>query len=216
MPGTEIELSDLACTIGGQPLFGGANLRVERGRRVRIAGPSGCGKSTLLKCVMGFVVPSAGVIRIDGQELTAATVWTLRRRLAYLAQEPDLGQGRVIDRLREPFGYRHNAERRWEQDALKRWMEFFYLPDDLLHKDLKTLSGGEKQRLAVILSLLLGRTTFLLDEPVSAMDTVGRKRFIQLFAEHPDWTAVFISHDESLAELADQTVDLMQWKGQAR
>lgn len=156
----EIEVSDLACTVGGQRLFAGANLRVERGRGVRIAGPSGCGKSTLLKCVMGFVAPSSGVICIDGQELTAATVWTLRRHLAYLAQEPDLGQGRVLDRLREPFGYRHNAERRLEETTLKHWMDYFHLPQELLHKDLKTLSGGEKQRLAVVLAILLGRTTF--------------------------------------------------------
>lgn len=45
------------------------------------------------------------------------------------------------------------------------------------------------------------------------MDAAARKRFVQLFAEQPDWTAVFISHDETLAELADEAVDLTQWKG---
>jgi ABC-type multidrug transport system ATPase subunit len=203
-----IETDNLSCDVAGHRLFGGLTLRVERGQRVRIAGPSGCGKTTLLKTFMGFVPAASGTIRIEGVELNDASVWTLRHKLAYLAQEPDLGAGLVLPRFREPFAYRRNADVRFDADRLGQWLDFFYLPDAILHKELKSLSGGEKQRLALILAILLGRTIFLLDEPVSAMDAAGRKRFLQVFQEHPDWTAVFISHDESLAEMADHTIDL--------
>ena len=208
-----IETDNLTCDIAGHRLFEGLTLRVERGQRVRIAGPSGCGKSTFLKSLMGFVPTASGTIRIEGAELNETSVWTLRHKLAYLAQEPDLGAGRVLDRLHEPFGYRRNADVRFDPDRLNHWLDFFYLPQAVLQKELKSLSGGEKQRLAVILAILLGRTIFLLDEPVSAMDTAGRRRFLQMFQEHPDWTAVFVSHDESLAALADQTIDLSALKG---
>jgi ABC-type iron transport system FetAB ATPase subunit len=203
-----IETDNLSVDFGPRRLWQGLNLSIGQGQRVRIAGPSGCGKSTLLKCLMGFVPAVSGLIRIDGQELNPVSVWPLRQKLAYLAQEPDLGTGGVLSRLREPFAYRRNAAIRFDPDRLLQWLDYFYLPEDILQKELKTLSGGEKQRLAVILAILLGRTIFLLDEPVSAMDAAGRQRFIQMFREHPEWTALFISHDESLAHIADETVDL--------
>lgn len=205
---TCIETDNLTVTFDSRPLWQGLSLRVERGRRVRIAGPSGCGKSTLLKCLMGFVPGFSGTIRIERQELDAESVWTLRRKLAYLAQEPQLGTGTVLSRLREPFGYRHNAGMRFDREKLDQWLDYYHLPRGIVAHDLATLSGGEKQRLAVISMIMLERTIFLLDEPVSALDARSRRQFVRMFQEHPDWTAVFVSHDESLAELADETVDL--------
>lgn len=211
-----IETDNLSVEFTPQRLWQGLNLRIEQGRRVRLAGPSGCGKTTLLKCLMGFVPGVSGTIRIDEQELTPVSVWQLRQKLAYLAQEPDLGNGPVLSRLREPFAYRRNAALHFDTGALNQWLDYFYLPQDILHKELKMLSGGEKQRLAFILSILLGRTIFLLDEPVSAMDAAGRRRFIRMFQEHPDWTVLFISHDESLAAIADHTIDLADAKGRGQ
>ena len=211
-----IETDRLSVNIGPRRLWHGLNLRIAHGQRVRLAGPSGCGKSTLLKCLMGLVPPADGTIRIDQQELTCDTVWSLRQKLAYCAQEPDVGTGLVLARLREPFAYRRNAARCFDEDRLHHWLDYYRLPEDILHKDLKSLSGGEKQRLAVILAILLGRTIFLLDEPVSAMDTAARQQFIRMFSDHPDWTALFVSHDESLTHIADQTIDLAALQGAAQ
>ncbi|SRR5690554_4866136 len=213
---TCIEIDNLSVSFNSITLWRELTLRIEHGRRVRIAGPSGCGKSTLLKCLMGFVPDFSGLIRIDRQELNVENVWTIRQKLAYLAQEPDLGSGPVLARLQEPFAYRRNAGIRFEFDRLYHWLEYYYLPQEILNKDTDALSGGEKQRLAVILAILLQRTIFLLDEPVSAMDTRSRRRFIDMFADHPEWTVLFISHDESLAELAEETIDLSAAKGAVR
>lgn len=210
-----IEIDNLSCGFSGQRLFDGLCLSLEQGQRVRIAGRSGCGKSTLLKSLMGFVCPIGGTIRIEGVELNEASVWGLRRKLAYLAQEPDLGTGQVLERLREPFRYRQNAGVQFDEQSLNQWLEYFHLSEGILHKELKTLSGGEKQRLAVILAIMLGRTIFLLDEPVSAMDTTSRLRFTQLFQDHPEWTLLFISHDESLAILAECTINLESGQGRS-
>ena len=119
-----------------------------------------------------------------------------------------MGAGNVLDRMRQPFGYRHNAGAAFDLQALRQWLDYYHLPEAILDKDIRTLSGGEKQRLAVILAVMLGRTTFLLDEPVSALDAASRRQFVKMFQEHPDWTAVFVSHDEALAELAEATVEL--------
>ena len=211
-----IETDNLSVSFNEITLWQGLSLRIEHGRRVRIAGPSGCGKSTLFKCLMGFVPNLSGLIRIDRQELNAENVWTIRQKLAYLAQEPDLGSGPVLARLQEPFAYRRNAGIRFDIDRLHHWLEYYYLPREILNKDTGALSGGEKQRLGVILAILLQRTIFLLDEPVSAMDARSRRRFIDMFADHPEWTVLFISHDQSLAELAEETIDLSAVNGAAR
>jgi len=65
----------------------------------------------------------------------------------------------------------------------------------VLRKDTSELSGGEKQRLAIIVSILLERKVFLLDEVTSSLDKQLKKKVINYFIERDDWTIVAISHD---------------------
>ena len=65
----------------------------------------------------------------------------------------------------------------------------------MLRKDPSELSGGEKQRLAIIVSILLERKVFLLDEVTSSLDKHLKKKVINYFIEQDDWTIVAISHD---------------------
>lgn len=144
------------------------------GGRSTIAGPSGCGKSTLLKCVLGFEQPAAGSIRLFGAELKAASVWGLRRKLAWVPQEPELGEGTAREFLAHMFGYRTNrgdAGRLGRADELARE---FLLDGSILGQPVGRLSGGEKQRVALIAALLLERPLLLVDEPFSALDPEAR------------------------------------------
>ena len=65
-----------------------------------------------------------------------------------------------------------------------------------MRKILKHLSGGEKQRIGILIALMLGRDIFLLDEATSALDSELKKRVVDNFLKHEDWTVFIISHDK--------------------
>lgn len=189
-------------------LFDGLSFSVQSGRRVCIQGRSGSGKSTLLKTLMGLVIPDAGHIRIDGQTLTGNSVWGLRARISCVSQEPDLGAGSAIDRIRRPFSYHANAHLKWNMQQVHDYFDILKLDRKLLTRDVAELSGGEKQRIAIMIALLLARPILLLDEPVSALDKESKAAFKQLLSDDTDRTVLFVSHDESLLEIADETINL--------
>lgn len=116
-----LDIQHLKLTFGDQHLFQDFNLRLEPGENVILSGPSGCGKSTLMRCILGFIPPDDGTIEVFGTDLTSASVWSLRRRMAYVPQEPELGSGRVRSGIEDIFSYRSN---RHLQSNIKRVPEF--------------------------------------------------------------------------------------------
>jgi putative ABC transport system ATP-binding protein len=202
----ELTINNLTHDFAKQPLFEKLSFHVRSGQKVCIGGPSGSGKSTLLKMLMGFVVPAEGEILIGRERLTEDSVWALRRQIAYVAQEPDLGDGIVIDRIRRPFDYHANAHLTWDRQKLSGYCRRFRLDETLLHKEIGDLSGGEKQRFALIIALLLQRPILLLDEPVSALDQAIKTAVKEELAGDASRTVVFVSHESVLLEIADETV----------
>ena len=203
-----IQVDNLAVRYDGGSLFDGLSFTARPGQKVCLQGRSGSGKSTLLKALMGFVVPDSGRIAIDSEELTGKTVWTLRHKIAYVSQEPDLGDGNVLERIRRPFAYHANAHISLEMKKVHDYCDTLYLDKKLLTRAVSDLSGGEKQRFAIIIALLLQRPILLLDEPISAQDKHSKAAFKQLLINDASRTVLFVSHEEALLEMADQTVDL--------
>jgi ABC-type lipoprotein export system ATPase subunit len=87
-------------------------------------------------------------------------------------------------------------------------MEKLYLPGHLLDKDMTSLSGGEKQRVALISALLLEREILLLDEASSALDQRAKKAAIDLLYSKEDLTLLAITHDREWIEAADDLIEL--------
>lgn len=203
-----IMVDNLTLRRDGAALFDGLNFEIQPGQTVCVQGRSGSGKSTLLKALLGFVRPDAGRITIDGEQLTGKSVWHLRHKMAYVSQEPDLGQGMAMESIRRPFGYHANTRLTWDEQAVKEYCDLLHLPHKLLARDMSELSGGEKQRIAFIIALLLDRPILLLDEPISALDKHSKAAFKELLAAEMSRTVLFVSHDDMLLEMADTTVDL--------
>jgi len=203
-----LETKDLEIRYGTQVVLQGFSLSLEPGEKALLTGPSGCGKSTVLRCFLGFVVPDAGSVSIDGEELTADTVWRLRQLVAYVGQEPDLGTGTAAQAIERPFHYRANAGLRRNLDRIPELFERFNLGRDLLHKDVGSLSGGEKQRIALVSAILLDRKVFLLDEVTSALDKVSKQAVADYFRERDHATALIVAHDPEVFSFVRRVVEL--------
>lgn len=203
-----LSISGLSVRHAGRCTLQNFALTLARGEKVALAGPSGCGKTTILRCALGLLVPAEGGIRILGKEMNRHTVWDLRRHLGYVAQEPDLGAGSVREAVERPFRFRANAGSRDRLDLLPDCMERLGLAATLLKQDIASLSGGEKQRVAILSALLLDRPILLLDEASSALDAKSKQRVVEVMREMKDRTILSVSHDTEWLDFSDRVVTL--------
>lgn len=140
---------------------------INSGDYISIVGPSGSGKSTFLKLCCHLISPTEGRLEYKNKSVMEYSPTELRRNIAYCFQTPYLFGETVLDNISFPYSIRGI------KTDLKRAEELFLLfnlDKDYLKKDVKNLSGGEKQRIALIRTLLLKPEVLLLDEVTSALD----------------------------------------------
>ncbi len=203
-----IAMKDILVRFQGKTILENFSLCIAPGEKVVLTGESGLGKSTILKCLLGFVIPEKGKVLIQGQPLTPESVWNLRTFLAYVPQEPELGDGNLEEWFKAPFFFRANTDLKKNLELLPELLERFSLSTELLHKEVSTLSGGEKQRVVLIAAMLLQRKIFLLDEPTSALDSKNGKKVLDLLFTIPDASILAVSHDYKFLDRADRIIEL--------
>lgn len=190
----------------------GVDLAIEPGTRVAIAGPSGAGKSTLVKLLLRFFDPWEGRIAIDGQDVRAADLRSLRSRIAVVQQDPVLFSGSVEENIR--LGRPGAAlEEVREAARLANALGFIEgLPQgfatEIGERGAK-LSGGEKQRIALARAFLKDAPILVLDESTSNVDPVAERAvhdaIERLVAGR---TTIVIAHRASTVARADRAVVL--------
>ncbi|MEN8254317.1 MAG: ATP-binding cassette domain-containing protein [Verrucomicrobiota bacterium] len=203
-----IGFKNITLKVHRQTLFDGASLHVAVGNKVVVRGASGSGKSSLLKCAVGALPTTGGSVRIDGLELSADTVAEIRGRIAFIGQEPVLGAENVRDALLLPFHFKAHCGNKPSDERISKLLERLHLSADILDKPSKRISGGEKQRIAVIRALLLDKTIFLADEVTSALDPESKAAVMaELF--RPEITLLSVSHDPEWVDACDRIVEIV-------
>ena len=190
-----IKYENIGKFFGSKKVISDFSIRILRGRKILLRGKSGTGKSTLFKMLLGFEKPSEGSLYYRGKPVNSQVAWEIRKEVSYVSQDTDLGQGLVKDLLDEIFTYVPNREKR-SPEKLNTLMKEFELEKDTLDKNFENLSGGEKQRIGILIALMLGRDIFLLDEATSALDSELKKRVVDHFLKREDWILFVISHDK--------------------
>ncbi len=171
------------------------SFRIAPGERVVFTGPSGSGKSTLLKLLQGFLAPQTGTIFIQGRELTPSSAPSLRHLMAWLPQSSLPETTSVREALAHPFRFRHNRSLTPEEREIHERLEMLRLSPAILEQSLLQVSGGEKQRLGILLCFLLRRPLLLLDEPTSSLDEASKEAVVRFVMENPSLTVLSTSHD---------------------
>lgn len=148
------------------------------GERVALVGPSGAGKTSVLQLLLRFYDPAQGVIRFDGQPLTALDPADLRASIALVAQEPVIFAGTVADTIRYGRPDAGEADLRAAAEAAFALEFIEKLPqgfDTQLGERGMRLSGGQRQRLAIARAILRQPALLLLDEATSALDAESER-----------------------------------------
>lgn len=177
------------------------DLHVDEGEIVCILGASGCGKTTLLNLIAGLAQPNAGTIRVGQQ----ATDNENRARIGYIFQDDALFPWRTVEaNLMLATQMSREAPSTSARTQMTGYLQAFHLSEDVLKKYPSQLSGGMRQRVSIIQSLMFSPELLLLDEPFSALDFYTKLRleneFFQLVKEQRK-AAILVTHDieESIA-----------------
>lgn len=167
-------LDHVGLSFDEKTLFENVSLAIDQGDFVVIRGASGSGKSSFLRLLNRLGEPSDGSIAADGTPLVDTEVTSYRRRVGYVQQTPILISGTVRDNLLLPFSYKAASTPVPGRDRLQSDLTGFNLTDVGLDDPADNLSVGQKQRIALIRTLLTGPDIILCDEPTSALDPESR------------------------------------------
>lgn len=188
------------------------NLQVNQGEFCYIYGPSGSGKTTLLQIIATFLHPSEGE-RILFSNLYDSTVQQselakARSRIGYLFQSPYLPSHlKVIDYLILQAEISGVGLKTAKESAISLSKSFDMF--EFLQKRPNKLSGGEKQRIALLGTLLKNVDLLLLDEPTGSIDLKGKENLWEIILDmrnkKKELTIIAVSHDESLKQKSDES-----------
>ncbi|SDE39030.1 ABC-type nitrate/sulfonate/bicarbonate transport system, ATPase component [Paracoccus isoporae] len=189
---TALSIDNLSLKLGGTQVLDDISLHVAEGEFVSILGPSGCGKSSLFRVLTGGVAADRGEVRVDPAARIGAG-----SAFAFMPQRDALMPWRrIIDNI--TLGLEVQGISRADARALAEPMlpEFGLAGFDRHYPH--ELSGGMRQRAALLRTILQGRPIQLLDEPFGALDALtraGMQRWLERRFHAAGWTTILVTHD---------------------
>ena len=203
--GTGLRLSGVGRSFGPVVAVSGVDLEVPLHSRLSIVGPSGCGKSTLLALICGLDEPNEGTIDVLGATTSADRL----RRCAWMPQRDLLLPWRDVLGNAALALENQGVRRRAARQRVGHLVERFGLAgfeEKLPHQ----LSGGMRQRVSFLRTLVAGKEVLLLDEPFGALDAITRadlQRTFQTLQRRLSLTALLVTHDlREALDLSDRVV----------
>ncbi|MFD0936565.1 ABC transporter ATP-binding protein, partial [Methylobacterium trifolii] len=218
---------DLTKNYGGRGLFGGGrpvqaldgiSIALQPGETLGIVGESGSGKSTLARCIARFVDPTAGHVRIGGDDialLPARALHPYRRRIQVIFQDPyrSLNPRRTVGQsiVEGPMNY--GLSREAATARAKNLIALVGLDAGALARYPHAFSGGQRQRIAIARALAMEPDVLIADEAVSALDVSVQRQVLELLEairERLNLAILFITHDLRVAaRLCDRLIVML-------
>ncbi|MCL5992062.1 MAG: ABC transporter ATP-binding protein [Bacteroidetes bacterium] len=204
-----ISYRDISLKFEDRQLFDGFSFEIAKGGKTAIKGRSGSGKTTLLNMAMGFLKPDNGKIIIDGMDVNSLNISAIRKQITWLPQSTNgFESGNVLSLLKYPFTFHANKKINPTHQEIESSILALNLEKDILNQTLDKVSGGEKQRLGLIICKLLKRKIIILDEPTSALDKESLKMVADFIMTAQELTVLSASHDDEWLKYCNQIIEL--------
>lgn len=161
-----IEINSTSKVFGKLPALRNINLQLDKGECIALIGPNGCGKTTLIKSILGMVMPDTGSILFNGKSIKGEDSY--RRLIGYMPQigryPENMSIGQVLNMIK---GIRNSP------NALDEVLYHQFEIEKMLHKKMRTLSGGTIQKVSATIALLFNPEVLILDEPTAGLDPLA-------------------------------------------
>jgi iron complex transport system ATP-binding protein len=168
-----LEMQNVTVERGGREILQQASLQISPGEMKGIAGPNGCGKSTILRIMSGLWHPSQGRVLLGGRALDTLERRQIARSISYVPQDEHVTFGYTVEQIvrmgRYPHRGRFAPESQHDRSVVASAIERCDI-GHLRRRAVRTLSGGELQRVLIARSLAVEATFILLDEPTASLD----------------------------------------------
>jgi ABC-type bacteriocin/lantibiotic exporter with double-glycine peptidase domain len=194
------------------------NLRIQQGERIAVVGPSGVGKSSLVSLLLRFYRETRGSILYDGRAADEYNVRSLRRRIGYVSQQPQLLSGTIMENI--CYGDSTVSPGAVEKAAIASGIHGFVnnLPDGyetILGENGLSLSEGQRQRLSLARALVKNPDILILDEPTASLDPATEQSIVDSISQLFENKTVFIvSHSRQVVQKCDRVI-LLDTEGRA-
>lgn len=210
-----IYLEGITKSFGSLQVLKGIDLEITQGEVVSIVGPSGAGKTTLLQIMGTLDSPDAGMINIDGTNVSRMKEKELsafrNKHIGFVFQFHQLlPEFTALENVMIPAFIAGVPTKEASMRAMEI-LDFMGLKERASHKP-NELSGGEKQRVAVARALINQPAVILADEPSGSLDSHNKEELHQLFFDLRNrfgQTFVIVTHDEALAKITDRTIHMV-------
>ncbi|WP_232319273.1 energy-coupling factor ABC transporter ATP-binding protein [Kocuria turfanensis] len=202
-PNPGLRLTDVTVTREGRDILRDVDLTLDE-HRIAVIGLNGSGKSTLVRLLNALVLPTRGTVQVGGLT-TARDAKRIRRQVGFVFQHPE--NQIVMPLVAEDiaFGVQNlglrGAELTDRVEAVLQHLDIAHLRD----RESYTLSGGEKQMVALAAVLVMEPSTVVFDEPTTMLDRRNRRR-LQATIDGLDQRAIVVTHDLDMVEAYDRVL----------
>jgi oligopeptide transport system ATP-binding protein len=196
----------------------GVSFSISAGETLGLVGESGCGKSTLGRAILRLQEPTAGRVRLDGEEITGLSrdeMFSLRARMQIIFQDPyaSLSPRRTVAQsIREPLDVHRIGTRQDRETRVLELLDVVGMSAQVRDRYPHEFSGGQRQRIGIARALALNPGFIVADEPVSALDVSVQSQVLNLIAnlkrDH-GIAFLFISHDLAVIQHVSDQIGVM-------
>lgn len=205
-----IRLDNIGFKTEQQQILKDISFSIKEGERVIVTGPSGGGKSTLLKLIASIINPTDGQIYFKGEDIAQLDPIAYRKKVSYFFQNATLFDETVRDNLSFPYNIREEA---FDEGKAVQMLDRVKMSAEYLNKPIIDLSGGEKQRVALVRNLLYQPDVLLLDEVTSSLDAENKEIIYSIIDEmntKESVTVLAVTHDEREIKMADRVLTIIE------
>ncbi len=203
-----IRVKELEKSFGSFEVLKNISFDIHPGKITAIVGPNGSGKTTIIKSILGLVKPDNGEILIDDKSILSEYLY--RKNIGYMPQSASFPENITVREVIKMICDLRNSK--IETDP--KLINYLNLSPEM-NKQIKNLSGGNKQKVSALISLMFNPSIIILDEPTAGLDPVSSNNLKEIIIEEKQKgkTIILTSHIMSeIEELADNIIFLIDGK----
>ena len=183
------------------------NLEIQKGKYITVVGPSGSGKSTLMRILASMISPTSGEVMFDGKSIETYDPILYRQKVSYAFQQPTLFGKTVRENLEFPFEVRKETV---DEAKIIDYLKMVNLDESYIDKSVNDVSGGEKQRIALLRNLLFPPEVLITDEVTAGLDAENKEivhKMLNQFNQR-GLTILRVTHDETEISAATDKITI--------